>query len=171
MKHVRALGFVSFALLCACTGNGAQVTEEDPPIGSDVFVTAMPEGEVTVPGHGKEVGMAVAPIAGINGGKANGVTTAHYFEDGSTIIGVQANVPPAEDGFFYEAWVAGETDNEWISIGRMANLFGDARHSVRFEVPEDLRNRARIVITREVDDGNPGPGEEIAEGILKPTKR
>lgn len=173
MKHTLALGLLSMTLLAACAKNEPQATtvDVDTPIGSAVINTAMPQGEVAVPGHGKETGLAIGAISGLNDVPANGVASAHYFEDKSTIIGVQANIAVAEDGFFYEAWIAGETKDQWMSLGHMTNLFGDARHSTRFETPEDLQNRSRIVITRERDDGNPLPGEEVAEGILKPTKR
>ena len=170
MNH-RSLIVASFLILSACARPPAETTEVEAPIGSDVFTTAMPQGEVTVPGHGKETSLAYGAIVGLNGESVNGITTAHYFEDESTIIGVQANIAVAEDGFFYEAWAATGEKNQWTSLGHMNNLFSDSRHSTRFETPEDLRKTTRIVITREADDGNPQPSEEIAEGILKPTKR
>lgn len=133
-------------------------------------VTGIPRGDIVVETHGKEVGLAYGAIAGTGETSANGIATAHYLEDGSTVIGVQVNIAAAQDGFFYEAWLS-QTDTPQRSIGHLTNAMNDVRHSVRFEGTETHQKYKTVLITREADDGDPMPAEVIAIGILKPTSR
>lgn len=155
-------------VLGAC---GSTKESKEKTIGKEVFVTAMPVGgEINDPTHGREAWLAVGPVEGTEGTPANGVVTAHYFEDGTFILGMQVNIVPPEDDFFYEAWLVqnGETD---VSLGHLTNPFGDVRHQLRFSVEEDYRNRTIIAITREPDDGNVEPGIVVARAMLKKQQR
>ncbi|OGJ57086.1 hypothetical protein A3H22_03695 [Candidatus Peribacteria bacterium RIFCSPLOWO2_12_FULL_55_15] len=152
-------------ILGACTKKDSA----EKTIRKEVFVTAMPVGgEVNDPDHGRETWLAVGPVEGTEGSPANGVGTAHYFEDGTFILGMQVNIAPPEDGFFYEAWLVKEGEND-VSLGHLTNPSGDARHQLRFMAEEDYRDRATIAITREPDDGNPESGIVVARAVL--TKR
>ncbi|MEK7201617.1 MAG: anti-sigma factor [Patescibacteria group bacterium] len=153
--------------LSACGSRG----EKEKTIGKEVFVTAMPiGGEVNDPDHGREAWLAVGPVEGTEGSPANGVVTAHYFEDGTFILGMQVNIAKPEDDFFYEAWLVQEGEND-VSLGHLTNPSGDVRHQLHFQAEEDYRNRAAIAITREPDDGNPEPGTVVARAMLKKRQR
>lgn len=190
-SRVGAVGFVSFplsmrrcssflfaVLLAGCAPGVKQtVTIGDGSAASgdilkvETFPTAIPSGVIETPDHGKEVGMAYGPIASISETPANGIANAHYLEDGATVIGMQVNIPPAEDGFFYEAWAVPSDGTAWKSLGHLRNSLNDARHGVRFETRENLKEITILRITMEADDGNPAPGTAVAEAKLKPTTR
>lgn len=137
---------------------------------TESFVTAMPEGELQVPGHGKEVGMAYGAVSGIGETSANGVVSAHYLEDGTAIVGGQVNIEVPEDGMLYEGWLVDASTSRMVSLGHLTNPFNDVRHSVRF-AGKNLENMHRFEVSLEKDDGDPARGNIVAEGILKPTKR
>ncbi|MBI2117950.1 anti-sigma factor [Candidatus Peregrinibacteria bacterium] len=154
-------------VLSACRTKG----EDGKIIGKEVFVTAMPVGgEVNDPDHGREAWLAVGPMEGTETSPANGVVTAHYFEDGTFILGIQVNIARAESGFFYEAWLVREGEND-VSLGHLTNPLGDVRHQLRFVAEKDYRKYAAIAITRESDDGNPEPGGVVARAMLKKRER
>lgn len=155
-------------VLSAC---GSTKEAKEKTIGTEVFVTAMPVGgEVNDPEHGREVWLAVGPVEGTEENPANGVATAHYFEDGTFILGMQVNVAPAENNFFYEVWLLKEGEND-VSLGHLTNPLGDVRHQLHFEAKEDYRDRMAIAITREPDDGNPEPGIVVARALLQKRQR
>lgn len=154
-------------VLTACGTKG----EEEKTIGKEVFVTAMPVGgEVNDPDHGREVWLAIGPVEGTEESPANGVVTAHYFEDGTFILGMQVNIAKPENDFFYEAWLVKEGEND-VSLGHLTNPSGDVRHQLRFVAEKDYRNYVAIAITREPDDGNPEPGTVVARAMLKKRQR
>lgn len=134
------------------------------------IITGIPSGDIVVEKHGREVSLAYGAVEGVSGTAANGVASAHYLEDGNTVIGAQINIAVAEDGFFYEAWLA-DGDTPLISLGHLRNSMNDTRHSVRFESSDNLKNYSKIIITREADDGDPTPSTFVAIAILKPTSR
>ncbi|TSC78628.1 MAG: hypothetical protein G01um101425_1030 [Candidatus Peregrinibacteria bacterium Gr01-1014_25] len=143
----------------------------DKPIGIDVITTPMPGKQVVVEGHGRETFFAIGPIGGVGEARANGVASLHGFEDGATIVSVQANIAVPEDGKFLEAWMADGGGKPVVSLGHLTNAFNDVRHSVRYETPKDLRAYSKIVITEEGDDGDPSPSLILAEGLLKANAR
>ena len=162
---------LSVLFLLPAIGACARKNAAENTIGKEVFVTAMPiGGEVNDPDHGREVWLAVGPVEGTEGNPANGVVTAHYFEDGTFILGMQVNIAPPEEGFFYEAWLVQEGEND-VSMGHLTNPSGDVRHQLRFQAKEDYRRRAALAITREPDDGNPEPGIVVARAMLKKRQR
>jgi hypothetical protein len=166
-----------FLALAACgtaqaPTNDDGPTVESPIIGRDVVQVAMPTKGMTHPVHGKEAFLAVGPIEGVEGSPANGVATIHVFEDGTTFLGVQANINIPENGSIYEAWLAAEDGVPAILLGQLTNSFGDVRHSLRVEKNDDLRRFATILITKEPRDGNAdSSGFIAAKGTLKPQKR
>lgn len=168
MRKALVMLVVPFLLLSACKrGLG-----EEESIGKEVIVTPMPVGrEVRDPDHGREAWLAVGPVEGMET-PANGVATAHYFEDGAYILGMQVNIAPPEEGFFYEAWLPiGSASPEWMSVGHLQNPHGDVRHELRFEASKDLREYRDISLTREPDDGNPEPGTVVATARLIQRRR
>lgn len=162
---------ISLLVLLPALGACTKKESAEKTIGKEVIVTAMPVGgEVNDPDHGREAWLAVGPVEGTEGSPANGVVTAHYFEDGTFVLGMQANIAPSEEGFFYEAWLVQEGEND-VSMGHLTNPAGDARHQLRFQVKEDYRGRMTVAITREPDDGNPDPGNIVARAMLKHRQR
>ena len=162
---------LSTLLLLPFLGACAKKDSAEKTIGKEVFVTAMPVGgEVNDPDHGREVSLAVGPVEGTEGSPANGVVTAHYFEDGTFILGMQVNIALPEDEFFYEAWLVEDGEND-VSLGHLTNPQGDVRHQLRFQANKDYRDRLAIAITREPDDGNPEPGVIVARAMLKKRQR
>ena len=147
-------------------GCSKKTGEQD--IGKEEIIGAMPtNGEVRDPIHGREAWLAVGAIEGEEGTPANGVVTAHYFEDGTFILGMQVNIALPPDKSFYEAWLVPNDGNEWIPLGHLTSLHGDARHHVKFEAKEDYRKYLALAITLEKDDGNEDPSSQIAHALLK----
>jgi len=165
---------IGLLLLTACGKPSENATvgtnEED---WTEEHTVAMPTGGKIVDSvHGKEIWFAIAPVSGVNQEPANGVTQAHYFEDGSYLHNLKVNIAMNEDGFFYEGWVTNTDEkSEWMSLGHLNSHFGDVRHAVQFRGEVDLRDHLQVKVTREQDDGDPSPGIVVAEGILKVTKR
>ena len=120
--------------------------------------------------HGKEVWFAIGALGGVNGVNANGVVQAHGFEDGAYRLTIQLNVERAPEGVFYEGWLLRE-GAEPVSTGHLRSRFGDVRHALQFDTDADLREFLQVAVMRESDDGNPAPGERIAEGVLRPQER
>ena len=81
------------------------------------------------------------------------------------------NIERAKDGEFYQVWLAKEGDPVIVMAGQLTSRFGDVRHALRYESRDDLRAYANVIVTREVDDGNPQPNERVAEGTLVERKR
>ena len=164
LRSAVVIGFL--LLLSACAPK-----EKGKTIGKEVIVTPMPVGgEVNDPDHGREVWLAVGAVEGMEATPANGVATAHYFEDGTFILGAQVNIAPPEDGFFYEVWLVREGEND-LSLGHLTNPSGDVRHQLRFSAQSDYRKYAAIAITREADDGNAEPGTIVARALLVERRR
>ncbi len=177
MRHTSFL-VITFAVILSagCTPKEEKAREERAiKVATGTLIqtinTAMPNGQQALPGHGKEVGMAYGAVSPVGAIPSNGVATAHYLEDGASIIGVQANIEVPADGYFYEAWLEKPDGSNRISLGHLTNSFNDVRHTTRFESIQDLRSSTKIRITRERDDGNPNPSETVAEATLKPTSR
>lgn len=169
MKKI-ALLLAPLLMFAAC--KKSDVTVQDPGIGTEIVTQAMPKGGVFEnPDYGKEMWLAVGPIAGLDDYPANGVVQGHLFEDGTYSHSVQANIAIPEDGFFYEGWLVNEKTKEFVSTGQMHNNFGDVRHYLQFEEKKDLRAYAKVIITLEPDDGDPAPAKHVAEGLLKEQKR
>ena len=167
MRIFIASALLLLPLLGACTRKDST----GKSLGKEVFDTAMPVGgEVNDPEHGREAWLAVGPVEGMEMSPANGVVTEHYFEDGTFILGMQVNIAPPDDGFFYEAWLVEDGEQD-VSLGHLTNPSGDGRHQLRFTVKKDYRNRTAIAITREANDGNPEPGAIVARALLKERRR
>jgi hypothetical protein len=172
MQRTTLIVGLSALLLTACAG------KEDATVGTneDEWTSKM---EVAMPGaggvvdqnHGKEIWFAIAPMSGSNDVPANGVTQAHYFEDGTYLHNLKVNIARSEDGFFYEGWVVSDDGEDWESLGHLQSHFADARHGVQFRGTQDVRKYLNVRVTLEQDDGDPSPGKIVAEGRLKVTPR
>lgn len=169
-----AITLIGIVALTACSrvedSASVQTNQENR---TEKIEVAMPSGnEIVDEQHGRELWFAIAPMSGVDGEPANGVTQAHYFEDGTYLHNLKVNIARNEDGFFYEGWVANSDDPAaWVSLGHLQSYFGDVRHAVQFRGEQDLREYLQVKVTRERDDGNPLPGLVVAEGTLKVTER
>jgi hypothetical protein len=171
MRIVPLIALSPFLALAAC--RAPTTTVEEPPIGIQTIQQAMPiHGKVEVPGHGEEKWFAYGALSGTQWTPANGVVTSHVFEDGATIVTGQINLDPAKDGTYYEVWIRDAKTQKSISAGHLVNHFGDARHGLKFDSPDDLRTYLDLRVTLEQDDGNTEASTNvIATATLKPTKR
>ena len=168
----KILSFIAFALLLTACGQEA-TTIDEPVIGTQSIQQMMPvHGKVEVPVHGEETWFAYGAVSGNQWTPANGIVTAHFFEDAATILTMQINVEPAKDGSFYEVWLRDPQSQKSISAGHLVNHFTDARHGLKFESSDDLRAYSDVRVTLEKDDGEPEASTNvIATGTLKETKR
>ena len=169
--------FLSLLSLSGCLIPKQQVSVDPPASGTgeisrQVLVRAMPQkGNIKDEMHGKEMWFAYGAVSGTNDTPANGVTTAHFLEDGTYLVDVQMNIRAPEKGSFYEGWLTGGEPASWISLGRFTKGAHEIRQVLSFETSQDLRNRLSVAITLEKDGRNPLPSEVVAEGMLKVTKR
>ncbi|MDO8648362.1 MAG: hypothetical protein Q7R81_01120 [Candidatus Peregrinibacteria bacterium] len=174
MRHLSLL-VLSLLLLAACakeqtikidiadsTGTG------DDIIGQQTVKAIMPKGgKVIDPEHGEEVFFALAPLIGVGGANANGVTQIQVFADGTLLHTMQLNIDIPEKGTYYEAWLEDGATGDRVSTGHLSNHFGDVRHQLKGELDRDLRDHLKVVVTLEKDDGNPDPSQPVAEALLK----
>lgn len=172
-----SVSIVAFALLSACSSGGTVTinnqssSESGGVIGVQKMQMLMPTGKQLVdPTHGVEEGLAYGAVTGVSGVLANGVATAHYFQDGSTIIGVQVNIADAKDGMFYDAWLTSD-GLQPIDLGQLENSPGDVRHSLHFESKNNLQTYSKIVISLQQKGGGQTPGQTVASATLQATSR
>jgi len=164
--------FSALLLVSACVKEPSDTVGTNTEEWTEKVEVAMPTGgDIIDDAHGKEVWFAIGPMSGVGDTPANGVAQAHYFEDGSYLQNLKVNINLSEDGYFYEGWVVSEDGKDWISLGHLQAHFGDARHGVQFRGQQDLRKHLYVRVTQEADDGDPSPGEVVAEGRLKVTPR
>lgn len=170
MKRI-AFVLVPFVLFAACKKESVSIVGSGKDMGSQTLVQVLPgKGPIETPDHGKELWFAITPLTGLKGKPANGVTQAHYLEDGTFLVTVQLNIERAPDGFFYEAWLANDAGVE-VTLGHLRTPFGDVRHQLKFLGKQDLRTYSKFFVTLEKDDGNPAASEAVAEGKLVERKR
>ena len=146
-------------------------SESGSEVGKQVMIRAIPKkGNIRDERYGKEIWFAYGPVTG-DSQPANGVATAHFLETGVYVLGMQINIAEPENGTFYEAWLVGISPQDRVSAGHLLVGSKKGREELRFESKTDLRKYAKLAITKEKDDGNPAPSEQVATGILKVTKR
>ena len=156
-------------LLVGCTLSpkpAEKPSEEPTPAPSNKATYTVPTGEDRFKDetYGQETWFAISAMDGKDE-PANGVVQAHVFENGAYRLEIQLNIERASEGYFYEAWLV-EEGSEPLSIGHLRSRFGDARHTMQFDSDEDLRDMPLVQITLEPDDGDPSPGQLVADGTL-----
>ncbi|MDD5470090.1 MAG: hypothetical protein PHO92_04825 [Candidatus Peribacteraceae bacterium] len=167
MKHFLLPLFLSSLLLTAC----AQPLPEPPREQNLDYEVPVGDQKYVDPVQGRETWFAIAALAGVAGVNANGVVQSHRFESGLYRMELSLNIERAKDGEFYQVWLAKEGDPVIVMAGQLTSRSGDVRHALRYESKDDLRAYANVIVTRELDDGNPQPGLRIAEGSLAEQKR
>ncbi len=162
---------VPLLILSACAKKAESDVGVGKQIGSQTLKQVMPgEGPIDTPDHGKEFWLGVGAMGGAPGINANGVTQAHYLEDGTFIHTIQLNIERAPDGSFYEGWLV-NPEGLRISTGHLRTPFGDVRHQLKYLGEKDLRFYTRVEVTLEADDGNPAAGTIVATAELTPRER
>lgn len=163
---------LSLLTLTACSAKEKVSVGDDTFLGSQTLKQVFPSKEgVTTEQHGKELWFAIGPMGGVGETIANGVTQAHFMEDGTFIHTVQLNIERAPEGYFYEGWLKNPKTGALQSTGHFRTPFGDVRHSLKFLRKMDLRTSSLVQVSLEADDGNPVQGKVVAEGTLKERKR
>ncbi len=111
--------------------------------------------------------MAMASLVDVTpeGGNASG--TAYYtVENGQYMLYAEfMNLPPLEDGYFYEGWVVRQDPFEFISTGEIYELAGVQVNE--FESNTDYSDFGTYILTLEPDDGDPAPADHIVEGAFE----
>jgi len=136
---------------------------------SDINLTApqvQQERRDTV--HGKEIWLAIAPLE-TAAQIGNGNVHAHYFEDGTTILVLQANVSLAPSGETYVAWLR-NTSGAIVRLGAVQTVAKDARHHGNFEEKRDLRGYRELLLTLETNAAAETPGLVQATAVLQEPK-
>jgi len=157
----------SVVLLTACGSKDPDVEpvpQEQVQEVQEIIAPVPSEEEVAHPAGGLEEWFAIGPMNGVGDTPANGVAQAHYFEKGVYLLTIQLNIDPVADGSYYEAWISDGTNV--IDIGRLNNTLGDSRHTIQFQLEQDLRQYLSLAVTKELDDGDAGIGSVVAEGTL-----
>jgi hypothetical protein len=162
---------VALISLASCTPKN---TNQQPAVGQTTSapIQQMQVGspnQPIVPGHGKEVGLAYGAISGVGGTNANGIGMAHFLDDGTTVVNVQVNIAVADTGYSYEGWIQKADGSGKISLGLFTNPLKDARYTLMFATPNNLKDYNTISITREKDDSAAPSGDEVARATLKQT--
>lgn len=168
-----SLSFVLLTLLSACSagnppsesntsesgGNGASGTTQS---GAGISASS----ELVDPTHGKQTALAYGAVSGENGVLANGVATARYFQDGSTMITVQANIADAPAGSHYEAWLTGG-GLQAVDMGELQSTAGDVRHGLEYTSRSSLQAYDTIVISLQHSGGGSVKGDTVATATLQ----
>ena len=132
----------------------------------------MPQkGNIKDEKHGKEIWFAYGAVTGANGVSANGIATAHFLEDKTYVIDVQMNMYAPERGTLYDVWLSNGDPKSPISIGHLTEGIRPTRQVLRFETTKDLRDRLTVAITTGKSSAHLVPGEVVATGLMKVTKR
>lgn len=86
------------------------------------------------------------------------------MRDGLFSVSVVANLPDAEIGTYYEAWIQRAYPFQMISLGRMAKN-QQGRYAMSYRQEKNLLDFEHLVVTQEQDDQNSSPSDlTIVEG-------
>ncbi len=122
---------------------------------------------ITDPVHGLEEGFWYGAIGGVEGVYSSGVGFTYYFADDSYLHTLNVNIKVLPKGEYYVGWLTNAQGGEPIRLGTLASLFGDSRHSIRFETKQDLEKHNYVVVTKETTKDPAAMGTKMAEGTLK----
>ena len=100
----------------------------------------------------------------VSNGQATGQAYAKYDGETYMLYADFENLPPLENGYFYEGWVVRKNPLSIISTGETFTL--DTFHANNFSDSKDLTDHDFYVLTLEPDDGDPAPAEHILEGTM-----
>lgn len=118
------------------------------------------------PVHGEETAMWYGSIEGVNGTNANGVGFIRRYEDGATVVTVNLNILPAEEGTHFQAFI---TDGAGTSVdaGELRSIIGDARHSAKLETKDDVSALLTVEVHSVKGGLLAGQSSVVARGTLK----
>ncbi len=124
------------------------------------------KGDKTIdPVHGEEVAFWYGALTGVGETNANGVGFIHAFKDGTSVVTINLNVQPPEKPSYFTALLKNDSLGDTLEIGDLTSIIGDARHSAKLEVKEDLSQSLHVLILKHADEDD--PGTLTAEGFLK----
>ncbi len=107
-----------------------------------------------------------AALADVTGGGSFGLAFATFDNETFTFIAKMGNLPELSEGNDYTGWLVRRgKEMRVVNIGKVKKV-GEQSVSV-FLSKIDLSDFDFFVLTRELDDQNPAPGDHILEGTLK----
>lgn len=106
-----------------------------------------------------ENGAEMTMLRDVNAGQSVGTAWRNF--DQKFNFKIEANrLSPLAKGFFYEAWLVGESG--FFSIGRLAET--DGQGVLFYAHDQDKSDFKGVVVTLEAEDGNAAPDKHILEG-------
>lgn len=105
-----------------------------------------------------------AQLVDVANGTATGTAMAGFDNQYIVIAGFN-NLPPLQEGFFYEGWIVRTSPQSVISTGK-ATQDGEM-YTNQFTSDINYLDHTRYVLTLEPDDGDPAPAEHILEGTFE----
>lgn len=95
----------------------------------------------------------------VSAGSVSGEVAAAYYQDRYSLRGTFANVPEPSTNEFYEGWITRKNPPERISTGNVP--FENGQYVATYGSGRDLTEFDTFLLTREIKDGNPAPGETV----------
>ena len=117
--------------------------------------------------HGKMTSLSYGALTGMNGTPANGVVFKRTFEDGYTVVAVNANILNQPKKTFI-GWLAdGAAQKHVVKLGELLSATGDARHGLQFEMKEPASDLMTVYVSSESSAAASTIGHIVAEAKLK----
>ncbi len=123
------------------------------------------------PAHGKMTHLWYGAMEGTKEVSANGVGFLRQFEDNAFTGVINLNIIPRTDGKKLMVWMTKANGADAVLVGELTSIVGDARHSVAFDVTDDLSGHTNVLVTLETSTKPTNPGKEAATGTLKEVVR
>lgn len=123
------------------------------------------------PAHGKMTHLWYGAMAGVGDTSANGVGFLRQFEDKAFTGVINLNILPRTDGKKLMVWMTRENGADAVLVGELTSIVGDARHSMAFDVTDDLSGHTNVLVTLETSTKPVNPGTVAATGTLKEVER
>lgn len=105
----------------------------------------------------------------VSGGSSTGVAMTAFKYGNYMMHAKFKDLPPLEDGYFYEGWVVRKKPFNFISTGEIVDVRGELVNTYMSE--DNWMDHDFYVLTLEPDDGDPAPAAHILEGVMTPIKR
>lgn len=156
MKRFFAL-LAALLLLGACSSKTETTTQVPAETGTQ---------EMTVADSAANDYTHFALLSFTDGGAlSDGLVGAKYDEgSGYELFAAIPDLPPLEDGYFYEGWLVRQAPFESLSAGEMLSFQGD--WITDFSSQDNLLDHMNYIITLEPDDGDPAPAAHVLEGTF-----
>jgi hypothetical protein len=159
-KSLIALAVVAVAF-SACTKSTVERDDGDI-LEVKEYNTTLGTKNLVDPVHGKRTSLWYGAVLGVNDTNANGIAYVHRFEDGASVLTVNLNILQAGAGEYFSVGIKNAVGVEKDG-GKLTSIIGDARHSARMELAENLDGFTTVVVYKNVS----GTKTLVAEGLMK----